>query len=644
MKTYGTITVFFLLAISFAFVSGAYAATPVLSFSTGGGDSMQVNVTGDPNTNVAFFYNVGGSGGMQTRNLGTTNSSGYLSTLVSTGAFGINYNSLVYVVVNGQQSTMATWPYGSSSSGNLSLGQNNLTLSVGQSTTVTVYGATNLTVINNSAPSVANFAINGTQVTVTANNQGATTATICDQYNQSNCVNLFVTVQNSGTQFITFGTNNISLTGGQSLSTSISGGSGSYYISSNSNSSIVAATITGSSILLTANNTGGSTVITVCATGTASCGTLSVTVSGTGSGITFSQSTVSLTSGANQAVTIYGSGGYSISNNSNSSIASATLNGNTLTIYGLSTGNTGITVCQQGGNCSVLSVVVNGGSGNTGSVYFSQASPTLTIGQSATIVVSGGSTNYYVSSNSNPNVASASLNGSILTLTGNINGATSINICSVSGGASCGTLYVTVGSTSGSTGVVVFSQTSENLMAGQTFTVSLSGGSSPYYLSGASNNVVQASVSGNSLMLSAVNAGSASLNICSSSGGCSTLLVTVYPTSTSGSITLSNDLLAQIQALQSKVLQLQAQAGTSGKSDSGGSSKYKFTSFLSIGYSGTEVTELQKRLTAEGVYNGAITGYYGASTAAAVRKFQSRHGIKQAGYVGPSTRAALNGG
>ncbi|MEK7628340.1 MAG: peptidoglycan-binding protein [Patescibacteria group bacterium] len=70
--------------------------------------------------------------------------------------------------------------------------------------------------------------------------------------------------------------------------------------------------------------------------------------------------------------------------------------------------------------------------------------------------------------------------------------------------------------------------------------------------------------------------------------------------------------------------------------------KYLFTSFLTSGASGTEVTELQKRLTVLGFYTDAITGKFEASTTAAVKKFQAARGIAQLGYVGPSTRTALN--
>lgn len=70
--------------------------------------------------------------------------------------------------------------------------------------------------------------------------------------------------------------------------------------------------------------------------------------------------------------------------------------------------------------------------------------------------------------------------------------------------------------------------------------------------------------------------------------------------------------------------------------------RFVFTSFLGVGSVGNEVTELQKRLTEIGMYAGPITGRFGALTEAAVKKFQKARGINQAGYVGPSTRAALN--
>lgn len=69
---------------------------------------------------------------------------------------------------------------------------------------------------------------------------------------------------------------------------------------------------------------------------------------------------------------------------------------------------------------------------------------------------------------------------------------------------------------------------------------------------------------------------------------------------------------------------------------------YKFYNYLTVGSTGQGVTELQNRLTIEGVYTGPITSRYGALTETAVEKYQGLHGIQQLGVVGPATRAMLN--
>jgi peptidoglycan hydrolase-like protein with peptidoglycan-binding domain len=59
----------------------------------------------------------------------------------------------------------------------------------------------------------------------------------------------------------------------------------------------------------------------------------------------------------------------------------------------------------------------------------------------------------------------------------------------------------------------------------------------------------------------------------------------------------------------------------------------------------SDVTELQARLTAEGHYNGPVTGFFGPLTHAAVISYQTAHNIQpNIGYVGILTRTALNEG
>lgn len=56
---------------------------------------------------------------------------------------------------------------------------------------------------------------------------------------------------------------------------------------------------------------------------------------------------------------------------------------------------------------------------------------------------------------------------------------------------------------------------------------------------------------------------------------------------------------------------------------------------------GSEVTVLQNQLQAAGYYNGPITGYFGSSTEAAVRRLQAAKGLTVDGIYGSSTRTTL---
>ncbi len=70
---------------------------------------------------------------------------------------------------------------------------------------------------------------------------------------------------------------------------------------------------------------------------------------------------------------------------------------------------------------------------------------------------------------------------------------------------------------------------------------------------------------------------------------------------------------------------------------------YRFATFLGVGSRGAAVLALQQALVKLGFLATTPTGYYGSLTAAAVKKFQTAHGVSPVGYVGPATRAALNG-
>src|SRR5258708_10564584 len=94
--------------LSLSVTSVAYAAMPTLSvYTSGTGDIVQINVTGDPNAAVWLYKN---NYGGQQQYLGTTNQSGYLTTSLSSATTGLAPGNYVYVLVNGQPSSQVAWP------------------------------------------------------------------------------------------------------------------------------------------------------------------------------------------------------------------------------------------------------------------------------------------------------------------------------------------------------------------------------------------------------------------------------------------------------------------------------------------------------------------------------------------------------
>ncbi|HEY9646251.1 MAG TPA: peptidoglycan-binding domain-containing protein, partial [Chroococcidiopsis sp.] len=62
---------------------------------------------------------------------------------------------------------------------------------------------------------------------------------------------------------------------------------------------------------------------------------------------------------------------------------------------------------------------------------------------------------------------------------------------------------------------------------------------------------------------------------------------------------------------------------------------------LSRGDTGSDVSELQRRLQALGFYDGPITGSYGSRTEDGVKRFQESQNLDVDGVFGPATEAAL---
>ncbi|HQK64090.1 MAG TPA: hypothetical protein PLF16_02985, partial [Candidatus Staskawiczbacteria bacterium] len=351
----------FLTLCALGFANSAAAVTPTLSAAaTGSGDNIQINVYGDANSSVLLFY------GSTFAVLGTTSSSGSYSTTISSGTYSIATNAQVYVKVggiSGQQSNTISWPWtqGSTTSGStLTLSQSAILLNAGQTSTITS-NANYLFLKNNTNPGIANININGSNIAVTANAYGSTVATICVLGSTTNCQDLSVTVQNYGASQLGFSRNNFSVYSGQSSSVTVTGGTGSYIISHNSNSTAVQAAISGSTITLTATSTSGAAAITICTTNMNYCGILNVNSTSVNStAVSFSQSNPFVPLNQNVTVTIFGGSGTSfyVSSNSNPSVVQPNISSNVLTLVPLAQGSSTISVCAVAGSCATLTATV----------------------------------------------------------------------------------------------------------------------------------------------------------------------------------------------------------------------------------------------------------------------------------------------
>jgi len=669
-------SIFSFLALS----APSLASSPILTLvGTGDGDSVSLNVNGTGNSSVILSYLKNGVA--QATFLGSTNSNGLFSTTLSTIALNVSPNSLVHVTIgglNGAQSSDIAWPYLSAS--NLALDKTSIVLPLGQSTTITAYNnGTNLIYLSsNSSPITANVNISGNQITVTAQNYGSTVINICAQSNTASCASAYINVQNTGAKPLAFGQSSVGLTNGQSTTVNIYGGTGSYSLINNSNSNAVSASLNGASLNLTANASNGYAAITVCSSDLSACGIINTSIGASGSNaLTFGQTSPSLSVGQNLNVSISGGGNnsYSILSNSNSSVIGAIISNGALSLNALAGGSGTIIVCSSLGSCNSLTATVIGNSSNGGAIALSQNNLWLAAGQNFALTVSGGTTPYSVLSDNN-NIASASINGSILTVNGINAGSAGISVCSAAG--ACTNLAVLVNGTGVSTSTNITLSPSQLFLTSTSTnaTVNILGNGS-YFVSGNTNSsIANALIAGSQIIIAPLTSGNTTITVCQNGGQCANLLVSINisapiinntlpntANNTTSTISITNNILARspegkiyfiINDTKKYVSSLKELKETYAKikmqnvSDdyltqiADAPANFKFTGVLSLNSTGPAIIELQKRLKALKLYNGLNNGQYTTAVVTAVRKYQKNNNIRQTGNVGPATAASLN--
>lgn len=246
-------------------------------------------------------------------------------------------------------------------------------LSVNQSVNISIVGGVSPYYIgSNSNSGVVTAVISNNIVTLSGIETGSANITVCS--NTSVCQTLPVTVDSTTSGSLTVGQTNITLTPGQGDAVTISGGSGTYYVSSNTNGSVASSVVNGSSVTISGVAVGNDNVSVCSSDGL--CSTIYVTVTGstttttsvnTGSSLTLTQIL-----SVGQAVNILLSGGtapYSISSNQSSDFSTSINSGDVLTLTGVSAGESSVTVCSLNNICIPIYVdvtsAVSGISGTT---------------------------------------------------------------------------------------------------------------------------------------------------------------------------------------------------------------------------------------------------------------------------------------
>jgi hypothetical protein len=333
-----------------------------------------------------------------------------------------------------------------------------------------------------------------------------------------------------------------------------------------------------------------------------------------GGKLTLSQSSVNMTAG--QIVSVVISGGtipYSLIQ-TNDGVAQYSLTGNTVTVTGIRSGSSSTTVCSSAGGCLTLTVFVTSNSTTVSGVQpsFSQNNVAVNSGQTTSVYLSGNG-GYYISNNSSTGIASASISGNTLVITGILTGSSNVTVCQT--GSQCNTVYITVSNPVTTTTVstaITFDKTYGVVNVGENVNVNVFGGlTNANYISANTNaEAASATLANNVLTITGKTVGFTNVTICSTTSNCASLFVIVSAKKVTNTTANIN--------------------------------KYVFTKPLKFGMTSSEVRELQVKLKELGYLTATPTGYYGNQTVAAVKKFQKAKGLEQLGSVGPGTRAALN--
>ncbi len=354
--------------------------------------------------------------------------------------------------------------------------------------------------VNTDTPALLSASVNGSTFTISATvgSSGSGSVSIADSKGIK--VAVLVTVPASSALFSTAPSNLTLAIGTISSSYSITGGVAPYTVTS-TNPGLVGATVpTGSSSLTISALTGtsGGAASVIVSDSKAAQLTIGVTVLSPTALFSTAPATLQILSGTTDFYTIFGGTAPYVVNSGNNTIARAVLSGTSLAISGLVPGNQTVAISDAKGAVIAIDVTVNQGLYTDAPANLSVAS-----GTGATYTIFGGipysGTSLYRVNSSKPAVASATVTGSILSISGVSVGSTSLVISDSVGATRLITVTVPEAGALMST-----APSSLQLATGTSGVYAISGGVGPYTATSANPVIVSASTSGSLMTIGAV--------------------------------------------------------------------------------------------------------------------------------------------
>ena len=365
-----------------------------------------------------------------------------------------------------------------------------LTLGVGASQDFNIVGgvAPYTAVSNNAAIGIS--IVKDSRLTIGGVSSGTSEITIRDSLGASVKISLIVSDGIGRVLFTTSASDIVVGPGNSNAQTYTVGGGAAPYTASSSNATVVSVSLVGDSLKVTGLTAGLANVVILDKLGARL--TIAVTVPTVSNLALFTTAPPAITVaiGSAPGYSVGGGAGPYTATSNNTSVATVSLVGSNLTISGVAAGSANIIVRDSTG--ALITVAVTVPAAGT-LALFTMAPPAVTIAIGAMPAYSvGGGTGPYSSTSNNAGVATTSLVGSNLTITGVAVGSAIISVRDNAG------TVVNISVTIGTTPIGVTPNNATGIIADR-LVATITGGTAPFRASVGNLDVASASVSGNQL-------------------------------------------------------------------------------------------------------------------------------------------------